>query len=73
MVLGWPSGGKLVFRSLASPDVIDSVRLLGYEGKLVWAQTDAGTEITLPDNKMSGIAIVFAFRGPDLKSRPLRP
>jgi len=70
IALGWPKDGSLTIHSLAKPNGIESVKLLGYADKLVWTQTDKGLEITLPERKISEIAITFEIHGKDLKPVP---
>ncbi|MCI0498618.1 MAG: alpha-L-fucosidase [Planctomycetales bacterium] len=71
IALGWPAEGKLTICSLAVPNEIKYVKLLGYNKKLVWQQTDKGLEITLPSKKVSEIASVFEIRGKNLTPVPI--
>lgn len=70
IAMGWPAGGQLVVRSLARPNAVESVRLLGGPEQLAWTQSEAGLEITLPAAKVSDIAIVFEIRGKALQPVP---
>lgn len=71
IALGWPSGGQLTLRSLAKPNVLKSVKLLGYKRKLVWTQTETALEIKLPEQKTSDIAVTFEIKGKDLQPVPI--
>lgn len=66
IVLGWPQESKVVIRSLASPNSISSVKLLGSKEAIVWTQTKDGLEINLPAKKVSDIAISFEITGKKL-------
>jgi alpha-L-fucosidase len=67
-ILGWPAGSRTVLASLStrSPQLagrkVADVSLLGYGGKLAWAQTEHGLEVKLPDQPLSqhGIALKIA-------------
>ena len=51
--LGWPESNEVIFKALASGQTpkITSVKLLGSNSKIQWKQTDAGLEVTLPEDK----------------------
>ncbi|MFO1491778.1 MAG: alpha-L-fucosidase [Kiritimatiellia bacterium] len=66
IALGWPEEGKLTIRSLAKPNDVTSVKLLGHAAPLVWTQTEKGLEIVLPEKRTSEIAIAFEIRGRQL-------
>jgi alpha-L-fucosidase len=72
IALAWPESGKLVVKSLA-PDAglargrVDSVRLLGYEGKLDWRQTPEGLVVTLPNQPPCDFAVTLAITGLEQK------
>ncbi len=61
IALAWPTGGKLIVKSLADHPV-KSVELLGVRGKLKWSRTPAGLEIQLPGEKPSPYAYAFRIR-----------
>ena len=42
---------------------IQSVELLGFDGKLQWSQDDSGLSILMPQQKTSDYAIVFKVTG----------
>ena len=71
IAMGWPADGKLTIRSLAMPNGIKSVKLLGCKGKLAWKQTEKGMEITLPQQTVSDIAIAFEIIGENLQPTPI--
>jgi alpha-L-fucosidase len=55
IALDWPESGKLLIKSLAKStggQTVKSVSLLGYRGKLDWAQTAEGLSVTLPQQKI---------------------
>ena len=65
-VMGWPSDGKVVVKSLSAgnelyPDEIKKVELLGY-GKVKFQRTNDGLEIELPAEPLNKIAPVFKVR-----------
>jgi alpha-L-fucosidase len=70
--LGWPADGQLVIRSLAKPasvagNKIKRVELLGYKGKLSFAQGTNGLVVTLPPQKISEYTCALRITGSDLK------
>lgn len=62
IALAWPENRRLVVKSLARHNV-KQVELLGYKGHLLWRQTGAGLEATLPDRAPSRIAIALKVTG----------
>ena len=67
IAMGWPEDRKLVIRSLAKPNAVKSVTLLGYKGKLAWTQTDTGLEVPLPAQKPCEYAFVLKILGENLQ------
>ena len=68
LVLGWPDDGKIVVKSLATPaGEVSSVMLLGYNGKLDWAQTNKSLVVTMPSQKPCEHVFVLKVAGDDLK------
>jgi len=63
--LGWPGEKGCMIKSLASTSPylagkkISGVSLLGYNGKVNWAQTAEGLKIQMPTQKPNTIAVVF--------------
>jgi len=58
-VMGWP-GSKAVIEPLAmGSGRVANVELLGFKGRLKWAQTQAGLEIELPEQPPCEHAIAF--------------
>lgn len=73
--LGWPEDGKLSIRSLAKPkgtdiNQIENIRLLGYDGKLDWQQSEDGLVVTLPPKKTSEWTAALKITGTGLKNVP---
>jgi len=74
IALGWPEDGKLLVRSLAkAAGRIDSVTLLGCDGKLAWSQQDDGLAVTLPAKRPCEHAYVLKIVGGELTPAPLPP
>jgi alpha-L-fucosidase len=68
IALGWPTDGKLLVRSLPeAAGKIDTLSLLGYNGKVDWQQTAEGLVVTLPDQKVSAYTCAVKITGADLK------
>ncbi len=67
IALGWPADGKLAIRSLAKPNHITVVSLLGYNGKLEWTQTDEALVVTLPAQKPNEFTVGLKIIGTDLQ------
>jgi alpha-L-fucosidase len=68
IALGWPEDRQLVVRSLARPtgveiNKIESIKLLGYDGALVWKQTAEGLFVTLPEKKISPYTAALKISG----------
>ena len=71
IALGWPKDGILRIHSLStSVGRIESVSLLGYDGKLAWKQSVKELIVTLPEKIVSQDAIVLKISGRGLGSRP---
>ena len=76
IALAWPTSGKVIVKTLASNakgivGEVQEVSLLGHSGKLTFARTEAGLEITLPAKKPGDYAFAFKISGLDLTaSRP---
>jgi alpha-L-fucosidase len=78
ITLVWPSNGKVVIRSLAkraghADGMVTKVSLLGYRGKLVWAQTAQGLEVALPEKKLCDDASTLKINGKELEPVPVEP
>jgi alpha-L-fucosidase len=71
ITLGRPTQGKLIIRSLAKPNSVKSVNLLGRQETLAWTQTENGLEITFPSQNLSDIASTFVITGTDLQPVPI--
>ena len=57
-------GQELLIKSLAGHHAIDSVSLLGYDGRIRWEQTADGLRITYPHgNDGASTAVVFRISG----------
>ena len=61
---GWPDGESVVLETFAKGTLtgdlkVNDISLLGYEGEIKWELTDKGIAITLPEEKISDMAIVF--------------
>jgi alpha-L-fucosidase len=70
IALGWAEGGKWLIGSLASiwdGNRIESVQLLGYDGKLKWQQTNEGLLVEAPPQKPCECAFVLKIEGQNLK------
>jgi alpha-L-fucosidase len=70
-VMAWPEGGKLSIRSLAKQDdskaVIDSVEMLGHDGKLTFEHTDDALEVDLPGERPCDHAWALRITGKHLR------
>jgi len=69
--LGWPEDGQLTIRSLAQPagasgNAINSVSLLGHDGKVEWTQTTNGLVVKLPAQKVSEYTAALKITGTGL-------
>jgi len=52
MVMSWPTNGKVLIKSLATPiGIIKNVSLLGSKSALKWQQTENGLVVTFPTKK----------------------
>jgi alpha-L-fucosidase len=76
IALGWPEDGKIIIKSLAktedaSVNQIKRVALLGYNGKLTFAQSSDGLTVELPGEKLSDLACSLKITGSSLK--PMTP
>ena len=63
-IFGWPEGKTVMLESFAEGMLegdlkVNEISMLGYDGNLSWQMTPGGIEITLPDEKISEMAIVF--------------
>jgi hypothetical protein len=63
----------LVVKSLAkdaalAPGPVKEVRLLGYKGRIQWAQTDEGLVVTLPDKSPCDYAVTLKIWKRDVVS-----
>ncbi len=75
IALGWPEDRQLVVRSLARPagkevNKIQTVRLLGYDGKVDWKQTPDGLTVKLPEKKVSEYTAALRITGTALSNVP---
>jgi alpha-L-fucosidase len=73
--LGWPDDGKLVIRSLATPEGskvnrLRRITLLGYHGELHWRQNAEGLLVTLPEKKVSDYTAALKIIGTGLTNVP---
>jgi alpha-L-fucosidase len=68
IALDWPSGGKLLVRSVGGK--VNKVSLLGHKGNLKWKQSPDGLSIDLPSAKPCDYAFVFRIAGQGLTVRP---
>src|SRR5579862_35409 len=64
IALAWPEDGKLIVKSLASSSwlsqkKIRKVQMLGYAGKLKWAQTTEGLSVDLPATRPGNYAFAI--------------
>ncbi len=75
IALGWPEGGQLTIRSLATQGAeggnITKVSLLGYEGTVDWSRTTKGLMVKLPAQRLSEFTCAVRITGTDLKPAPL--
>ncbi|HEX2854826.1 MAG TPA: alpha-L-fucosidase [Opitutaceae bacterium] len=65
IVLGWPEGGALVIKSLATgPDetAVGAVRLLGADGDLKTSRDETGLKVELPAEAPTRHAVVLAIQ-----------
>lgn len=67
---GWPEDGKLVVHSLAKPNTVSDVALLGHAGSLQWTQDETGLTVALPAEKPCEHAIALKITGQDLQPVP---
>ena len=72
IALGWPEDRKLIVQSLSKgpngkANAIESVRLLGFDGKVDWQQTSAGLEVTLPEKVISPYSTALEIVGANLE------
>jgi alpha-L-fucosidase len=72
IALGWPDDGKVVIRALAKTadagvNEIESVELLGYDGKLKFTQTADALTVELPDKKRGDLTCSLRITGSSLK------
>ena len=61
---GWPDGNSVVLetfvKGVTTGDLkVNKVSLLGYDGDIKWEMKDNGLEISMPDEKINEMAIVF--------------
>lgn len=61
--LAWPASRRSAIESLklGGSALVQDVRLLGYEGRVAWAQTVRGLDIDLPEHAPSGGCHAFAI------------
>ncbi len=68
--MGWPENQAMIAALAANgkhvAGKILNVELLGYEGKLNWAQDDSGLKIQLPIEKPGSYAFAFKVDGLNL-------
>ena len=74
--LAYPSNNELLVRSLAktgdtSQNLIKSVSLLGYSGKLEWSQDKDGLLVKLPAQRVSDITVGLKIKGTNLRPAPV--
>ncbi|MCX6875816.1 MAG: alpha-L-fucosidase [Verrucomicrobia bacterium] len=78
IALGWPEDGRLLIRSLAKPqgqnvNNIQSVGILGCDGKPAWNQSAEGLLVTLPKDRISEFTVGVKITGTDLTNVPVEP
>ena len=61
---GWPDGESVLLETFAKGATtgdlkVNTVSMLGYDGDIKWEMKDIGLEISLPDEKVNEMAIVF--------------
>lgn len=76
IALGYPSDGKVLIRSLAKTDdvgqnQIQSISLLGHEGRLTWTQDAEGLHVVLPQVGPSPHTAGLRIEGKNLKAVPI--
>lgn len=72
VALGWPDDGQLVVRSLAAPaGKVNTVSLLGYDGKVEWQQTEEALVVAVPAKPISPYTCALKITGEDLKPVPI--
>ena len=66
IALGWPKGAFTIqglgLSSSAQPGKIQNVTVLGTDEKLVWKQTDAGLQVTLPERYRPAVDYAAALK-----------
>ena len=72
IALGWPADGRLTVRALAAApgtpaNRIQRVEVLGQPSPLAFQQDAAGLTVTLPAQKLSGIALALKITGTNLQ------
>ena len=70
-VLGWPQDGRVVIRSLAAPNAVSSVSLLGSSAPVTWKQTPEGLLVDMPAKKPCEYAWCLRIEGEGLKPVPV--
>ena len=76
LTLGWPEDGQIVIKSLAKPagqdiNQIQSISLLGSNGRVQWKQTEEGLIVTLPPKKVSEFTAGLRIKGTHLQNVPI--
>ena len=71
--MGWPESREVRITSMpktSGSGKVSDVQLLGYNGKLTWVQDENGLKVTLPDQKISSVAICLKVTGTNLNKFP---
>ncbi|MGA2499507.1 MAG: alpha-L-fucosidase, partial [Tepidisphaeraceae bacterium] len=66
IALAWPLDRQLTVKSLAKPNQITKVELLGHDGELKWAQTEENLVVTMPESKPCQNAYALRITGQKL-------
>jgi alpha-L-fucosidase len=64
---GWPDGNSVLLETFAKDAIdgdlkVNEISMLGYDGELKWELKDNGIEITMPDQVVNEMAIVFKMK-----------
>lgn len=66
LLWGWPEKSAVIAplatNSRLNVGKVENVELLGFGGKLLWAQDEAGLKIALPSDKPCDYAITFRIK-----------
>jgi hypothetical protein len=61
LILGWPQGkNEILFTAFQNQELsINEIHLLGSNQKIHWNFDEAGLKVSLPEEKVDDIAIVY--------------